>query len=93
MLGAEDTDKTPTMPQADRIPLARLIGPRSVAVVGASEDVGKFGGRVVHYLLGHGFPGRIFPINPNRRTIRGLPAYPSVAAAPEPADDASRVQA
>jgi acyl-CoA synthetase (NDP forming) len=86
MLGAEDTDKTPTMPQADRIPLARLIGPRSVAVVGASEDVGKFGGRVVHYLLGHGFPGRIFPINPNRRTIRGLPAYPSVAAAPEPAD-------
>ena len=58
------------MPQADRIPLARLIDPRSVAVVGASEDVRKFGGRVVHYLLGHGFRGRLFPVNPNRPTIR-----------------------
>ena len=75
-----------TMAQADRIPLARLIDPRSVAVVGASEDVGKFGGRVVHYLLGHGYRGRLLPINPNRRTIRGLPAFPSVSAAPEPAD-------
>jgi len=74
------------MPPADRIALARLINPRSVAVVGASEDVGKFGGRVVHYLLGHGYTGRLFPINPNRPSIRGLPAYPSVAAAPEPAD-------
>lgn len=74
------------MPQAARIPLARLIDPRSVAVIGASDDVGKFGGRVVHYLLGHGYRGRLFPINPNRPAIRNLPAYPSVAAAPEPAD-------
>jgi acetyl-CoA synthetase (ADP-forming) len=62
------------------------MAPRSVAVVGASDDVGKFGGRVVHYLLKHGFPGRILPINPNRATIRGLPAYPRVSAAPEPPD-------
>ncbi|MBR0680211.1 acetate--CoA ligase family protein [Roseomonas eburnea] len=68
------------------LPIARIVAPRSVAVVGASEDVGKFGGRVIHYLQKHGFPGRILPINPNRATIRGLPAYPRVSAAPEPAD-------
>jgi acetyl-CoA synthetase (ADP-forming) len=73
--------------QAGRpLPIARIVAPRSVAVVGASDDVGKFGGRVVHYLLKHGFAGRILPINPNRATIRGLPAFPRVSAAPEAPD-------
>jgi acetyl-CoA synthetase (ADP-forming) len=70
----------------DCIPLARIVSPRSVAVIGASEDVGKFGGRVIHYLIRHGFPGRLLSINPNRASIRGLPAYASVAAAPGPID-------
>ncbi|MBW6398836.1 acetate--CoA ligase family protein [Roseomonas sp. HJA6] len=68
------------------LPVARIVAPRSVAVVGASDDVGKFGGRVIHYLQKHGFPGRLLPINPNRATIRGLPAYPRVSAVPEPPD-------
>lgn len=68
------------------LPVARIVAPRSVAVVGASEDVGKFGGRVIHYLQKHGFPGLILPINPNRATIRGLPALPRVSAAPEAPD-------
>ncbi len=70
----------------DRIPLARIVSPRSVAVIGASEDAGKFGGRVIHYLIRHGYPGRLLPINPNRAAIRGLPAFPSVSAAPGPVD-------
>lgn len=77
---------TGELPPPQRIPLARIVAPRSVAVIGASEDVGKFGGRVIHYLIRHGFPGRLLPINPNRPTIRGLPAFPSVSAAPEPPD-------
>ncbi|WP_135465867.1 acetate--CoA ligase family protein [Crenalkalicoccus roseus] len=72
----------------DRIPLERIVAPRSVAVIGASEDVGKFGGRVLHYLIRHGFPGRILPVNPNRAAIRGLPAFPSLGAAPGPVDAA-----
>jgi acetyl-CoA synthetase (ADP-forming) len=68
------------------LPIARIVAPRAVAVVGASDDPGKFGGRVIHYLLKHGFPGRILPINPNRGSIRGLPAFPRVLAAPEPPD-------
>lgn len=75
----------PEMPP-QRIPLAQIVNPRSIAVIGASEDAGKFGGRVIHYLIRHGFPGRLLPINPIRPTIRGLPAYPGIAAAPGPVD-------
>lgn len=78
--GVEDTEARRSLP------IARIVAPRSVAVVGASDDVGKFGGRVIHYLLKHGFPGQILPINPNRATIRGLPAFPRVSAAPIAAD-------
>ncbi|GGG21324.1 acyl-CoA synthetase [Caldovatus sediminis] len=77
---------TANAPPPDRIPLARIVSPRSVAVVGASDDVGKFGGRVFHYLIKHGYPGRLLPINPNRPAIRGLPAFPRLAAAPGPVD-------
>ncbi|MCW3473298.1 acetate--CoA ligase family protein [Limobrevibacterium gyesilva] len=71
---------------ASRIPVARIVAPRSVAVIGASDDVGKFGGRLIHYLIKHGYQGQLLPINPKRATIRGLPAYPSITAAPGPAD-------
>lgn len=66
----------------ERIPIARIVSPRSVAVAGASEDVGKFGGRAVHCLIRHGFPGRLAPTSPNRAAIRGLPARPSLTAVP-----------
>jgi len=69
-----------------RIPVARLVEPRSVAVIGASDDLGKFGGRVVHYLAKFGFPGAVLPINPRGGTVQGLPAYPSVADLPDGAD-------
>ncbi|WP_431284883.1 acetate--CoA ligase family protein [Humitalea sp. 24SJ18S-53] len=70
----------------DRIPLARLVTPESVAVIGASDDMGKFGGRVVAYLKKFGYPGQILPINPRRAVVMELPAYASVGAAPGPID-------
>lgn len=63
-----------------------LLAPRRIAVIGASEDQGKFGGRVLQMLLRHHFPGSIYPINPNRSHILGLTAYPSVDETPEAAD-------
>jgi len=68
------------------LPLASLLAPRSVAVIGASEDKGKFGGRVLHMLLRHRFDGTVYPINPNRETLLGLKAYSSVTATPEAPD-------
>ena len=71
---------------AARIPVARIVEPRSLAIIGASENLEKFGGRILHNVLRHGFAGRVFPINPNRKTLLGLEAYPGIAAAPGPID-------
>ena len=57
--------------------------PASVAVIGASDNTDKHGGRPLHYLRTLGYAGRIYPVNPARDTVQGLPAYPSVAALPE----------
>jgi acyl-CoA synthetase (NDP forming) len=66
--------------------LAAALAPRSVAVVGASSDPDRIGGRPVHYLQLHGFRGAVYPINPNRREVQGLPAYPALADLPEAPD-------
>jgi len=63
-----------------------IINPRSVAIIGASEDMGKFGGRIIGYLVMHHFDGKIYPINLKRETVRGLKCYPSVLETPEPPD-------
>lgn len=66
--------------------LQRMFWPKAVAIVGASGDPTRIGGRPVHYLKTYGFSGRIFPINPSRGTVQGLPAYPSLMAMPEDID-------
>jgi acyl-CoA synthetase (NDP forming) len=65
-----------------RLTIREILHPGAVAVFGASEDVGKFGGRIIDFLIRHGFAGRIVPINPRRTEIRGRPAFASLAAAP-----------
>ena len=64
----------------------RLLSPHSVAVIGAAETEEKWGGRVMLHLKKHGYSGRIAPINPRRREILGLTAYPSITAVPYPVD-------
>jgi hypothetical protein len=53
----------------------------TVAVVGATDDPAKFGGRIYRNLKGKGF--RVFAVNPGRSTVAGDPCYPSLAALPE----------
>jgi acyl-CoA synthetase (NDP forming) len=76
------------MPEFGRppAPIAELMAPRSVAVIGASEDQTKFGGRLYRMLLKHGYAGAVYPINPNRAELFGLKTYPDIRATPEPAD-------
>jgi acetyl-CoA synthetase (ADP-forming) len=58
-------------------------------VFGASEDVSKFGGRIINFLVKHGFAGEVYPINPNWAEIVGRKAYPSITAVPNPPDSPS----
>jgi acyl-CoA synthetase (NDP forming) len=71
---------------APRVEVERILHPRSVAVFGASDSKDKFGGRIMHFLVRHGFAGEILPINPRRAEVLGRPAYPTIAAAPAPPD-------
>jgi acyl-CoA synthetase (NDP forming) len=66
--------------------LQRAFAPRRIAVVGATEDRNKVGGRPLHYLQRFGFRGDVYPINPKRATVQGLTAYASLDAVPEAPD-------
>ena len=63
--------------------LKAALDPRSVAIIGASENPNKVGGRPVHYLDKFGFKGRIFPINPSRPEVQGHKCYKSLGDLPE----------
>nr|WP_320160422.1 acetate--CoA ligase family protein [uncultured Methanoregula sp.] len=60
------------------------FNPRSIAVIGASQDSSKMGYAVMHNLL-H-FPGQLYPVNNKRSEIQGLKAYKTITAIPAPVD-------
>src|SRR5215831_10755693 len=60
-----------------------LLAPRSLAIVGQSNNAGKTAGRPLRYLRQAGYAGRLYPINPARDTVLGERAWPSLAALPE----------
>lgn len=66
--------------------LSHLLNPRSVAIVGASDDALRIGGRPISYMLSQGFQGQLLPVNPRRPSVQGLPAYADVAALPQTPD-------
>jgi acyl-CoA synthetase (NDP forming) len=66
--------------------LDAFFAPRSVAVIGASADRSRAGGRVLQTLATAGYPGRVIPVNPNQTQINDLPCHPSILAVPEPVD-------
>jgi acyl-CoA synthetase (NDP forming) len=57
-----------------------LFRPRSVAVIGASSDPNKIGGRPLAFLAKGGFRGRVLPVNPGAASVQGLPAFASLDA-------------
>lgn len=67
-------------------PVAALLGAESIAIIGASNDGNRASGRTLRYLLKYGYAGRIYPVNPNRSVVQGVPAYASVQDLPEAPD-------
>lgn len=65
-----------------------ILNPKSVAVIGASDNVARIGGRPIHAMLQSGYAGRIVPVNPNHRRIQGLEAFPDILSVSDPIDTA-----
>ncbi|WP_405136550.1 GNAT family N-acetyltransferase [Nocardia sp. NBC_01388] len=72
--------------QSVRISMQQIFDSRAVAVVGAGRGPDNLGRAVVKNLLTHGFPGRVYAVNPHAFAVMGLPTYPTVSAIPDPVD-------
>tara|TARA_Y100001960_G_C14751991_1_gene869015 strand:+ start:239 stop:2347 length:2109 start_codon:yes stop_codon:yes gene_type:complete len=68
-------------------PLAALFEPKSIAIVGASEDASRMGGGLIMRFLDlHDFGGIVYPVNPKYESVNGLTCFSSLADIPEPVD-------
>ncbi|HBV97004.1 MAG: hypothetical protein JL50_12255 [Peptococcaceae bacterium BICA1-7] len=68
------------------ISLDPFFNPQSIAIIGASNHPMKPGGRPINALLGRGWQGKIYPVNPARDNIGGLKCYPSIMDIPDTID-------
>ena len=63
-----------------------MINPRSIAVVGASTNEKKNGGRLFRYIVENGYTGELYPINPGAKEVKGYQAYPNLRDVPNEID-------
>jgi acyl-CoA synthetase (NDP forming) len=66
--------------------IAKLLWPKTVAVVGASSDTKGLRGRILEVMLSHPYAGKIYPVSRSATEVQGRKAYASVGELPEPAD-------
>ena len=78
------TKPTVTRPPSES--LDALLRPASVAVIGASNDPTRIGGRPIRYLRAAGYAGRVYPVNPRHKEVQGLAAFPHISDVPEAVD-------
>jgi len=60
--------------------------PNGIAIVGASDEPYSSGHMFMYHLLNYGYPGNIYPVNPNKQTVFGLKVYPDLISIPDPVD-------
>jgi acyl-CoA synthetase (NDP forming) len=68
------------------VAMEAIFNPRSVAIIGASDNPSKLGFHVMKSLTQGRYPGRIYPVNPGRDEILGIKTYPSLAQVPDTVD-------
>jgi acyl-CoA synthetase (NDP forming) len=73
-------------PAAKAEGLARLLTPRSIAIIGASNDPASINGQPLRNLQARGFPGALYPVNPKYEQVGGIRCYASIDAVPEAPD-------
>ena len=67
-------------------PLDAFFTPTGVAVIGASANPNKLSYGILRNLTSFGYRGAVYPVNPGRDKILGLPCYPTITAVPDPLD-------
>src|SRR5256885_15096499 len=74
-----------------RLPsIAKLLWPKSVAIIGASSDTRGLRGRIVQIMRSHAYAGAVYPVSRSETEVQGLKAYKSVAGLP-PTDLAAMI--
>jgi acyl-CoA synthetase (NDP forming) len=68
--------------------LTTLLKPKSVAIIGASEEPTTFGGAPIHNLRAFGYTGDVYAVNPGRSEVQGIPCVRSVRDIPGTVDTA-----
>jgi acyl-CoA synthetase (NDP forming) len=63
-----------------------LFNPKSIAMIGATNNIGKWGAIVFLNILMGGYQGKLYPVNPKGEMVFNHPAYPKVTDIPEPVD-------
>lgn len=66
--------------------LGKLLHPESIAIIGASTEVGAVGNDILKNIITHGFGGRVYPVNPKATTLYNLPCFSSIKDVPEKVD-------
>ncbi len=74
------------MLRAHRHPLDSIFSPKTVALIGATENPGSVGRTIFQNLGRGGFHGVVYPVNPKRNSVLAVKAYPSIGAVPEKVD-------
>ena len=69
-----------------RTDLARFFSPRSIAIIGASQNLISISGQPLKHLVAHQYAGKLYPVNPKYQEVLGVKCYPSLAALPETLD-------
>src|SRR5512141_1921773 len=70
----------------ERDSLRAIFSPKSIAVIGATEQEGRVGRTVLWNLISNPFGGTVYPINKRHNQVLGIKAYANVAGVPEPID-------
>ncbi len=69
-----------------RTDLERFFNPRSIAIIGASQDFITISGQPLKHLQSHHYRGKLYPVNPRYPEVAGVKCYPSLAEVPETPD-------
>src|ERR1700752_1621646 len=77
-------------PSPDASPIVKsihaMLHPRNIVVVGATDKPGNYAERIWNNLIKYRYQGGLFPVNPRRETIWGVPCYKDFASLPEKPD-------